>query len=110
MSSTDTEIVFTYDFATTSVVERTCARRDPKKRDWYPGTDSAGATMYDNTHFATYDEALAKLRREVEASLEMGARERERIRKALANVTEELANDAEKLVKIRALEQERDPA
>jgi len=91
--------VYTFDFESASVVERTCEVAELHKGAW-PGKDSSGATMYDNTHYDTPEKARAKLRREVEASLEMGARERDRLRQALVRVTEELANDAERLVKI----------
>jgi len=97
--------VYTYDFATASVVERTCEPPEPGKGLW-PAKDSTGATMYDNTHFATHGEALAKLRREVEAALEMGARERQRLRQALVDVTNELADHAERLVKVAGAEAE----
>jgi len=94
--------IYTFNYATASVGEREC-KEFGVGLGW-TAKDSAGATMYSNTHFRTHAEALAKLRREVEASLEMGARERQRLRQALADVTGELADDAERLVKIASVE------
>ncbi len=94
--------VFTYSLEPPAVVERTCARRVDGK-GFYPDRDSAGDAMYDNTHFATYDEALDRLRREVVAGIEMATRDRARLRSELDRKTVELADHAEDLVVVNAL-------
>lgn len=89
-------VIYTYDFEKAVVIERTC------EVFGYPNHDSSGATQYDdNTHFRTYDEALAKLQRKIEASLEIGARSRTDLRSKYERCTTMLADDAERLVAVK---------
>lgn len=88
--------VYTYDDEKACIVEREC------ETFGYPHCDSAGSTMYENTHFRTPAEAWDKLVRELEAGLSLGASARRDLRKRYDAVTTQLANDAERLVKAKA--------
>ncbi len=88
-------IRYRYDYDTATVVAVECEKRGE-------GTDAHGRKQFLNTHFDTEREAWNQLVVEVEAGLSLGARARERTRDALAKITAELADDAERLVKAKA--------
>lgn len=89
--------VYTYDYENVAVVERECAT-------WgYPNKDSAGDTMYENTHFRTPLEAAEKLVRELEASMSIDVRGRRRALAEVDRVTKEIAETADRLVRAKGV-------
>jgi hypothetical protein len=93
-------IIFSYDFEKAIVVECTCEVFGHPHRALH--ADGRTYDQYENTHFRTYDEALDTLHREVLASLSLGARDRRLAKKRIHRLTKELADDAERLVRVLA--------
>jgi len=91
-----------YDFEKREVRLVEC----PKGR--WPACDAEGEPVCTNTHFDNEDAAWEKLERELEASMELDARERKRLIQAIECVIENFADAAQGLVEVRAKREKRD--
>lgn len=89
--------VYTFDTEEPSVIEREC------EVFGYPNRDSAGKTQYENTHFRTFKEAAAYLVVELEAGMSLISANRAELRRRLQEVTDRLADDAERLVRAKEI-------
>lgn len=92
--------VFTFNVEEGAVIERQC-----EKFGW-PLLDSTGETMYENTHFRTWDEAHQKLLENCDAAMELMASDYVRAQKELVQYTEKLAKYSSAAVKARRLQQQ----
>lgn len=90
-------IRYTYNHESAEVIAVEC---DPVG---YPNKDERGETQYDNTHFATWEEAHKRLLAEIKASLSLGTHALRDVRETTARYTAALADDAMRLVKAEAL-------
>ncbi len=89
-------IRFKYDFKNATIKAVECEIAG------YRAKDADGDTQYANTHFNSPAEAWDELEREIVAALSLGTGEREQTRDHLAEVTARLADDAERLVAMKA--------
>lgn len=86
---------WTYRYRTASIVAVECERRG------YPNRTADGETQFDNTFFDSEVEAWKALLRETEAGMSLDTSARARARSEFERLTTELADDAERLVRVK---------
>lgn len=67
----------------------------------FPHFDADGEMMFDNTHFATEEEAWEALVQDREAGLSLSARELRRLQAKVREITDETAEAGAQLVEVR---------
>ena len=88
-------IRYTYDYRGSKIIAHECAKRG------YPHKTASGETQYDNTFFDTEIEAWRALLRETEAGMSLDSSAREQARATFDQLTRQLADSAERLIRVK---------